>query len=190
MVVVAIIGILASLLLPALGKARKTAQQAVCLSKIKQLALAISMYADDNENFAPDSISNATNYGQWYGRLANYNYLSSTDTSYRSCPNGVAFTETYQSNVAINTFLSVAPAVSLDSSHTSETMLLMDNYNKNWAMWVAALRNELLIEASSETRISRHNNKSNVLFIDGHGQALSSTYLSTQNYIASTFWTP
>ena len=49
LVVIAIIGILASLLLPSLGKARKTSQGAVCISQEKQISIASSLFADDNE---------------------------------------------------------------------------------------------------------------------------------------------
>jgi prepilin-type N-terminal cleavage/methylation domain-containing protein/prepilin-type processing-associated H-X9-DG protein len=48
LVVIAIIGILAALLLPALGKAKQKAMGAACLSNQKQLALAWEMYAGDN----------------------------------------------------------------------------------------------------------------------------------------------
>ena len=53
LVVVAIIGILASLLLPVLGKAREKGKAAVCKNNQKQLAIAFTMYMDDNDGMAP-----------------------------------------------------------------------------------------------------------------------------------------
>ncbi|HOW64323.1 MAG TPA: prepilin-type N-terminal cleavage/methylation domain-containing protein [Candidatus Paceibacterota bacterium] len=48
LVVIAIIAMLASLLLPALSKAKTKAQEIKCLNHLKQMTLAWTMYADDN----------------------------------------------------------------------------------------------------------------------------------------------
>ena len=50
LVVVAIIALLAALLLPALGNAKAKAQGASCANKIRQLSLAWTLYADENQD--------------------------------------------------------------------------------------------------------------------------------------------
>ena len=55
LVVIAIIAILASMLLPALGKAKAKAQGAKCMVNHRQLTLAWNLYADDNQNVFADA---------------------------------------------------------------------------------------------------------------------------------------
>lgn len=50
LVVIAIIAILMGVLMPALGRAREGGKRAACMSNLKQLMLAWSLYADDNSD--------------------------------------------------------------------------------------------------------------------------------------------
>ena len=61
LVTIAIIAILATLLLPALSKAKAKGQQISCLNNLKQLTLCWTMYADDNDGrLAPNNVKGAT----------------------------------------------------------------------------------------------------------------------------------
>ena len=72
LVVIGIIALLISILLPALNKARASAQQTVCMSQLRQLGLAVQLYAtNDRNNIIPTRIvgqdpANATQADFWY----------------------------------------------------------------------------------------------------------------------------
>jgi prepilin-type N-terminal cleavage/methylation domain-containing protein len=53
LVVISIIAILASLLLPALGKAKEKGIQILCVSKLHNLGQSLTMYCDDNNSWFP-----------------------------------------------------------------------------------------------------------------------------------------
>lgn len=55
LVVLAIIAVLASLLLPAMARAKAKAHNAVCINQLRQLGVATRLYSDDNDRRLPSA---------------------------------------------------------------------------------------------------------------------------------------
>lgn len=73
LVVVAVIGVLAGFLLPALAGARDRAKSSVCINNLRQLATATMLYANSNDDYYPPSSWDimTRNLTRWHGTRKN-----------------------------------------------------------------------------------------------------------------------
>ena len=120
LVVIAIIAILAALLLPALGKAKTKAQAIGCMSNLKQVALALTMYKDDNQGRMPSALT--------YGAIPG---------DYTSCANLYFQTLTYggiAKSLNLQLFLSHL-STALENSDTSIGCLLVIRFPSTTTGW-------------------------------------------------------
>jgi prepilin-type N-terminal cleavage/methylation domain-containing protein/prepilin-type processing-associated H-X9-DG protein len=159
LVVIAIVTILAALLFPVFASAREKARQASCLSNLRQLALAILMYADDyDECFVP--AWDEANLMRWHGRRDNvsepfdprrgplYPYLKNGQiklcpsfyrfargsVAYEQGTGGYGYNAQYVGGSPLPWPDSLTPASQTEIESPAQTIMLADTATMDWDM--------------------------------------------------------
>jgi prepilin-type processing-associated H-X9-DG protein len=185
LVVIAIISILASMLLPALGRAKEKAQSIYCLNNLHNLGLAMIMYGDDSSDRLPLSSAVITKPGAgawsnypppWTAALASY---YGNNTNILRCPGFSSFYHSSGYNYFMGSFGFTYAAddnptsVNLHSIAVPSFYILSGDCNFPSFPINADLNNNttnVLFALKSPT----HNNRVNVLFADWHGKIYKS----------------
>lgn len=128
LIVIAIIGILASLLLPSLSKARATAVFAVCKSNSKQVSLGVIMYSSDNSDWVvPTHQGNSDTNRVWSEHTIFPHYLSSQEVF--KCPADSIGDKSYGPNggsTAYNGLVNYGESLMKFSQIENDTYLLLE----------------------------------------------------------------
>lgn len=196
LVVIAIIAILASLLLPALSKARQSAQRTTCLNNIRQLGMLIDSYAENNNEALPAALNQVAGK-HWYHYLLPYLgnnitqiYVSSGGikkipsphpTTLFRCPSGPLLYAGYADfGVNSDIFYGVNASGVYTTAATGFEVLTYRSKIRHYpakTLYLADRKDGYTgIDSMSRTKPSyayvsvdfRHSGGSNVLFADGH----------------------
>lgn len=180
LVVIAIIAILASMLLPALNKARERARQITCNSNLRQMALLVSYYLDESDMYYPQS--NLPSLGgdlaaaYWPRYLGNYLIgrplnrwvVHDPTPKLQLCPSMAAPTHSYQTyglssalcyNKSIRATIIKRPSKMLELTEPNESATKLD-----YGFYIASY---------DRIRKPRHGKYYNVAFVDGHVEQLT-----------------
>ena len=186
LVVIAIIAILAALLLPALARAKAKAQQTACVNNLKQLTLAVNVYAADNNDAVLPIYSPPVNEGpSWQDRLADQlnsakSFLCPTDTKSTNCSFGAneyAFPDQTETNPAdqmaprtLTGFRAPVNIIGLGDLG-AENDLITPRPDTIIMLAPDSDLKDTKDDSDSARPIARHANRCDLTFMDGHQES-------------------
>ena len=165
LVVIAIIALLASMLLPALRNAREMGRRIKCVSNLRQMGLAITMYANDNDGYLPACFyPGAVDFYQ--DMFEEKGYLPQ-GTEIRICPSAPELNITEAGYTVNYNVMSASDPIAhiklFRISNPSGIIMIADSTeqvpHRGWSGF----------SGGKISRISdRHNGGANILWVDGH----------------------